>query len=71
MPGLINTAMDRSRTVVLVLIFLLISGASMYQAIPKEAEPDIDIPTIYVSTHHEGISPKMPSVCLCGQWNKN
>ncbi len=58
MSGLINAAMNRSRTVILILIFLLISGASVYQTIPKEAEPDIDIPTIYVSIHHEGISPK-------------
>ncbi len=57
MPGLIDVAINRSRTVALILIFLLISGASAYQTIPKEAEPDIDIPTIYVSVHHEGISP--------------
>ena len=26
--------------------------------IPKEAEPDINIPQIYVNTTHEGISPE-------------
>jgi multidrug efflux pump len=29
-----------------------------YTTIPKEAEPDIEIPIIYVSIEHEGISPE-------------
>ncbi len=33
-------------------------GASAYVSIPKESEPDIPIPMIYVSMTHEGISPE-------------
>jgi len=44
--------------VLLTLLFVLIFGAIAYQAIPKEAEPDIAIPFIYVSMRHEGISPE-------------
>ncbi|MDO7653309.1 MAG: efflux RND transporter permease subunit, partial [Porticoccus sp.] len=42
----------------LSLLFILISGALAYQSIPKEAEPDITVPFIYVSMTHEGISPE-------------
>ncbi len=57
MNSLIDAAFDRSRTVVLLLIFLVIAGALAYRAIPKESEPDVPIPIIYVSMSHDGISP--------------
>jgi multidrug efflux pump len=57
MHALIDAAFSRSRTVAMVLVFLLALGAVSYVAIPKEASPDIPIPTIYVSTTLEGISP--------------
>lgn len=57
MNGLINAAFDRTRTVVMLLVFLLISGVVAYKNIPKESEPDVPIPIIYVSMSHDGISP--------------
>ena len=54
----IDTAMSRSRTVLLSLIVLLVGGMAAYLAIPKEAEPDIEIPYIYVSINFDGISPE-------------
>lgn len=53
----IDFAINRSRTVVATLILLLICGAYAYQAIPKESDPDINIPIIYVTLHLEGVSP--------------
>ncbi len=50
--------MLRSRTVVLSLLVVLIGGIVAYMTIPKEAEPDIEIPIVYVSIVHEGISPE-------------
>ena len=44
----IETAMSRSRTVVLSLVVVLFAGVVAYLTIPKEAEPDIEIPFIYV-----------------------
>jgi len=38
-------------------IFLLASGFIAYGNIPKESEPDVPIPIIYVSMGHDGISP--------------
>lgn len=58
MNALIDLAFSRSRTVLLSLLFILVSGALAYQGIPKEAEPDITVPFIYVSMTHEGISPE-------------
>jgi len=54
----IELAMRRSRTVVLSLLVVLIGGLVAYATIPKEAEPDIEIPIVYVSIEHEGISPE-------------
>ena len=56
--GVIELAMRRSRTVVLTLLVVLIGGLVAYATIPKEAEPDIEIPIVYVSIDHEGISPE-------------
>ncbi|NOR35242.1 MAG: AcrB/AcrD/AcrF family protein, partial [Woeseiaceae bacterium] len=55
---IIDAAMARSRTVVLGLISILIAGVITYVTIPKEAEPDIEIPIIYVYIEHVGISPE-------------
>jgi multidrug efflux pump len=58
MNAMIDFAFSRSRTVLLSLLFVLISGALAYQSIPKESDPDIAIPIIYVSMTHDGISPE-------------
>ena len=57
MHSLIDAAFDRTRTVILLLLFLLASGVVAYNNIPKESEPDVPIPIIYVSMTHDGISP--------------
>src|SRR5210317_1438152 len=56
--GMIELAMLRSRTVVLSLLVVLVGGIVAYATIPKEAEPDIEIPIVYVSIEHDGISPE-------------
>ena len=55
---IIETAMSRSRTVLLSLAVVLVAGIIAYLTIPKEAEPDIEIPMIYVHITHDGISPE-------------
>ena len=55
--NIIDWAINRRRSTMLVLLFLFVSGIFSYQSIPKESEPDIAIPIIYVSMFHEGISP--------------
>ena len=58
MKGLIETAFARSRTVLLALLLLLVAGIAAYRTIPKEADPDIQIPIVYVSVRHDGIAPE-------------
>lgn len=58
MRTLIFAAMDRSRTTLLTLLFLILGGTAAFQVIPKEANPDVTIPMIYVSMSLEGISPE-------------
>lgn len=54
----IDLAINKSRTFFSLLVLIFIAGVYSYIAIPKESKPDIPIPTIYVSIHHEGISPE-------------
>jgi multidrug efflux pump len=58
MNALISAFVNRPRPVLLVLVILLIAGSAAYVLIPKESEPDIAIPTLYVNMIHEGISPE-------------
>ena len=56
MKAIIDAALDRSRPVLLVLMLILVAGTVAYVTIPKEADPDVAIPIIYVSIGHDGIS---------------
>ena len=58
MGALIDLAIKNARLTLSVLVFFLVAGALAYQSIPKEAEPDIQIPIIYVSLGFNGISPE-------------
>ncbi len=58
MYTVIDAAIDRSRTILSTLVLILIAGSVAYQVIPKESDPDVNIPLIYVSMTHEGISPE-------------
>ena len=58
MNAIIDAAIGHGRTVLTALALILIAGTVAYLDIPKESDPDIDIPIIYVSMSHEGISPE-------------
>ncbi|GAC22240.1 efflux RND transporter permease subunit [Paraglaciecola arctica] len=58
MNNLIYGALSHSRTVLMVFVLLLVSGVVTYSNIPKESNPDVPIPVIYVSIVHDGISPE-------------
>jgi multidrug efflux pump len=58
MYGLIDYAIGHARLTIATLIFLLLAGATAYRTIPKEAEPDIKVPIIYVQLSQRGISPE-------------
>ena len=56
MNSIIDAAVARSRPVLLLLALILISGSVAYLTIPKEADPDVAIPIIYILIPHDGIS---------------
>ncbi len=58
MNAIITAALGRGRTVILSLVLILIAGTVSYLSIPKEAAPDVNIPIIYVSMTHQGITPE-------------
>jgi len=58
MEAIIEGALARKRAVLMMLAFLLVAGLSAYINIPKESDPDVPIPVIYISVGHEGISPE-------------
>lgn len=58
MYALIDASLARARTVFALLVLILVAGTISYIAIPKEAEPDVDIPIMYVVTTLDGISPE-------------
>lgn len=58
MRQLISTALTHTRTTLLLLVGLILAGSAAWQMIPKEANPDVTIPMIYVSLSLEGVSPE-------------
>ena len=58
MNNLIYAALTRTRTVLMMFVLLIVAGTVTYINIPKESNPDVPIPIIYVSIVHDGISPE-------------
>ena len=58
MMGVLETILSRPRTVLTMMLVMVMSGIFVYITIPKEADPDIDVPVFYVSIPHQGISPE-------------
>ena len=58
MNSVIDSALARSRTILATLLLVLVSGTVAYVEIPKESDPDISIPIIYVRLSFDGISPE-------------
>lgn len=54
----IGTAVNRSRTVVSLLVAIMLLGAFSYGTIPLESNPDVSVPVFIVTVPHEGISPE-------------
>jgi len=56
MIGLVDTAAARARMVIAFIVLSLLAGTFAYTGLPKEGEPDIEIPVIFVSVPFPGIS---------------
>ncbi len=58
MNALIEWAINRSRTTLLLLFMILLAGTAARMAIPVEAEPRIEVPYFVIIIVHEGITPE-------------
>lgn len=56
MTGLVDWAASRARMVLAFIVLSLAAGTLSYVGLPKEGEPDIEIPAIFVSVPFPGIS---------------
>lgn len=52
-----DTAVKKSISVVVLGILILVIGSYCYSVLPRENEPDITIPNIFISTDYRGVSP--------------
>ena len=56
MSGIVDWAAAHARTIVAFVILSLLAGGYAYVSLPKEGEPDIEIPALFVSVPFQGIS---------------
>ena len=56
MTGLVDWASARARMIFAFIVLSLAAGGYSYYTLPKEGEPDIDIPALFVSVPFPGIS---------------
>ena len=54
---MVDKLFHSSKLILTILFFLIIFGAYQYSTLPKESDPDISLPVIYISLAHKGISP--------------
>ncbi|WP_300031780.1 efflux RND transporter permease subunit [uncultured Roseobacter sp.] len=56
MTGIVDWAAGRARMVLAFILLSLVVGGYSYSTLPKEGEPDIEIPALFVSVPFPGIS---------------
>lgn len=58
MNGLIDGAIGRARMVLAILVCAIIAGTATYIGLPKEADPDIQIPFVGITVPLSGVTPE-------------
>ena len=56
MTGIVDWAASRARMILAFILLSLLAGGYAYIGLPKEGEPDIEIPALFVSVPFPGIS---------------
>ena len=51
-----DTAIKKRISVVVLAVIVLVIGIYCYSVLPRESEPDITIPNVFVSTTYKGVS---------------
>ena len=55
---MLDKLLNSHKVLLTILFFTITFGLYSYQSLPREADPDISLPIIYVSLFHQGISPE-------------
>lgn len=58
MNGLIDGAIGRARMVLAILVCAILAGSVTYVKLPKEADPDIQIPIVGITVPLQGVTPE-------------
>lgn len=58
MINALEAILRRPKTVLTLMLVMLVAGISSYISIPKEANPDIDVPIFSIQVIQQGISPQ-------------
>jgi multidrug efflux pump len=56
MTGIVDWAANHARMILAFIVLSLVAGGASYVGLPKEGEPDIEIPALFVSVPFPGIS---------------
>ncbi|PRX37891.1 multidrug efflux pump [Meinhardsimonia xiamenensis] len=56
MTGIVDWAAARARMVIAFILLSILAGGYAYVSLPKEGEPDIEIPALFISVPFPGIS---------------
>lgn len=58
MNALVDAAINRARTTLLLMLMVVIAGSFARCSIPIAADPHVEVPLFFVGIVHEGISPE-------------
>ena len=58
MKSAIDAVVGRTRTALIAFLVIVMAGVFSYISLPKEAEPDIEIPFVFIEIALEGVSPE-------------
>jgi multidrug efflux pump len=58
MMGALEGILSRPKSIMTIMIAMFMAGVMVYLTVPKEANPDIDVPIFYISIVQQGISPE-------------
>jgi len=53
-----DTAVSQRISVLVLAVIILVFGTYCYKVLPRESEPDITIPNVFVSTSYKGVASK-------------
>ena len=53
-----DAAIKNKATVVVLTMLIVMAGVYSYSVLPREAEPDVPVPLVIITTAYEGVSPQ-------------